>query len=595
MLGFRKFFDGIRLISKTTLNSDSKGELEVKDSNGELYYHNGTTESLQLTENNISGISESKLPLTYPTQTLYNTQVSASILSGVPLNATNLGPFVGTVLGDSLTIKDAIQTLDSYIENGGLLDLTHLVTSIIPNTDVYYNLGTDSKRFLSVSALNGNFGSVSSTIASIGSLNVTGTTITTVGSISQLMADTLTVNSVSEFKGQAYSSQQSITMSGSSLASVNWNLGNACALNLDGAVDGTELFINGNFAVQKIADFDATATYSASTYVDVGNYATLDFGSGKILYIAETTRPQLPTSNFAVTTNSVDTLAISGTNPVTISLAKTTASKNTAALIQSGIQALGGNFTIFKVTATAAYVAAPPISATIASTPLVAMEKLFIANTTVTGAATLASLFPPANPTQWTQTVKENWTYGTGWSYGSTAVAMTSVSTVAPLDQLVSLIDKVVYKITFDVTTAQAGQFVTPCLFDNSHNVVAQGTAQTCAATGTFVQYLVATATTVRAGLLHTNGVASGVIDNLSIKPTVTLNMSNPKAGATYFVKIINASTPKTNLLFSPKVLWSGSSIKDLTGGSGAIDSAVLYYDGSNYLCTMNFSYSNVP
>lgn len=50
MLNIRKFLQGIRLIPVSSTAVDTKGELEVLDSNGKLNFHNGTTASPMVTE-----------------------------------------------------------------------------------------------------------------------------------------------------------------------------------------------------------------------------------------------------------------------------------------------------------------------------------------------------------------------------------------------------------------------------------------------------------------------------------------------------------------------------------------------------------------
>ena len=180
------------------------------------------------------------------------------------------------------------------------------------------------------------------------------------------------------------------------------------------------------------------------------------------------------------------------------------------------------------------------------------------------------------------------WSFGSGWSFASTAASMNSTSTGTLYQIFGSLLDSdVVYKITFDITTAQAGQTVTPHLVNASGSIVVSGTAQSAASSGTFTQYLIATATCKGVGFVHA-AVSGGVLDNVSVKAITTLKLVNPVAGASYFIKIVNGSSPKTILQFNPSVLWSGGSVGDLTATDNAIDCVVLYYDGTSYLVSMN-------
>ena len=129
------------------------------------------------------------------------------------------------------------------------------------------------------------------------------------------------------------------------------------------------------------------------------------------------------------------------------------------------------------------------------------------------------------------------WSFGSGWSFASTAASMNSTSTGTLYQIFGSLLDSdVVYKITFDITTAQAGQTVTPHLVNASGSIVVSGTAQSAASSGTFTQYLIATATCKGVGFVHA-AVSGGVLDNVSVKAITTLKLVNPKKGATYIIK----------------------------------------------------------
>lgn len=50
MFNIKKFLHGIRILPKTTLESNAQGELEVSSADGKLNYHNGTTRSPAVTE-----------------------------------------------------------------------------------------------------------------------------------------------------------------------------------------------------------------------------------------------------------------------------------------------------------------------------------------------------------------------------------------------------------------------------------------------------------------------------------------------------------------------------------------------------------------
>ncbi|GAG86044.1 unnamed protein product, partial [marine sediment metagenome] len=74
------------------------------------------------------------------------------------------------------------------------------------------------------------------------------------------------------------------------------------------------------------------------------------------------------------------------------------------------------------------------------------------------------------------------------------------------------------------------------------------------------------------------------VIDLGSASGNVTLTLSNPESGASYFIKFIQGATARTVILPSTVLLPDGSAPNTLTISTtdNAIDSLTLYYDGTN-------------
>lgn len=56
-LNFRKFFEGLKIIPKTSSTADAAGEMDVTSGNGKLNYHNGTTPSPIVTEAHASTLT----------------------------------------------------------------------------------------------------------------------------------------------------------------------------------------------------------------------------------------------------------------------------------------------------------------------------------------------------------------------------------------------------------------------------------------------------------------------------------------------------------------------------------------------------------
>jgi hypothetical protein len=80
------------------------------------------------------------------------------------------------------------------------------------------------------------------------------------------------------------------------------------------------------------------------------------------------------------------------------------------------------------------------------------------------------------------------------------------------------------------------------------------------------------------------------VLDLGSSTGDVTLTLSNPKAGASYFIKIIQGATAR-DVIFGSNVLFAGQTAPytlDVTATNDSIDAVALTYDGTNYIA--NFS-----
>ncbi len=102
-------------------------------------------------------------------------------------------------------------------------------------------------------------------------------------------------------------------------------------------------------------------------------------------------------------------------------------------------------------------------------------------------------------------------------------------------------------------------------------------------------------ATTVTQALnVATLNFDNGNIQKLSLQGatgSVVLTLSNPQAGATYKVFIVQDSVAVKNITWPGTVLWAGgqkygAATEDslnVSQGPGDIDCVTLYYDGTNY------------
>lgn len=72
---------------------------------------------------------------------------------------------------------------------------------------------------------------------------------------------------------------------------------------------------------------------------------------------------------------------------------------------------------------------------------------------------------------------------------------------------------------------------------------------------------------------------------------TVTVTLTNPKAGAVYLIKVTQSSTTARNITWPANIKWSGSVVPTITTALNAIDTVALFYDGTNYYANISQNY----
>lgn len=101
-------------------------------------------------------------------------------------------------------------------------------------------------------------------------------------------------------------------------------------------------------------------------------------------------------------------------------------------------------------------------------------------------------------------------------------------------------------------------------------------------------------ATLVPSGTTQTvnwdNGNAQ-VIDLGSATGNVTLTLSNPIAGATYLLKVIQGATAR-QFVYPTSVKWSNGIEPEISTGNDEEDLISLFYDGTNYLAVTSQNFS---
>ena len=87
--------------------------------------------------------------------------------------------------------------------------------------------------------------------------------------------------------------------------------------------------------------------------------------------------------------------------------------------------------------------------------------------------------------------------------------------------------------------------------------------------------------------------IANGQVLSLeSSSGNVTVTFTNPKAGGVYVLKIIQRAVSFRNIIWPASVKWSGGVLPTISAVALAVDTVVLFYDGTNYYANISQNYA---
>lgn len=166
--------------------------------------------------------------------------------------------------------------------------------------------------------------------------------------------------------------------------------------------DGQIVITDGN-----ATNYSASSAQTVHNYVKAGSSVDISWAGSKHVYVmAPFGRPNSDTVKVEATTNGADALSVTEAgDTITIAVANGTSSKNTGALIQAAIRALGTcngvDVSDWVVCENFAYAAARPITATLAATLLSGGETIFQCLKPSYASANCTNHFPPAESLFW--------------------------------------------------------------------------------------------------------------------------------------------------------------------------------------------------
>jgi hypothetical protein len=94
------------------------------------------------------------------------------------------------------------------------------------------------------------------------------------------------------------------------------------------------------------------------------------------------------------------------------------------------------------------------------------------------------------------------------------------------------------------------------------------------------------------AATIDLNNGNSQWLDLQGATGAVTLTLSNPTSGTSYLIKIQQSTTSPQTVTWPVAVKWPGGTAPTISTGADAIDTVVLFYDGTNYYANFAQNYS---
>lgn len=114
-----------------------------------------------------------------------------------------------------------------------------------------------------------------------------------------------------------------------------------------------------------------------------------------------------------------------------------------------------------------------------------------------------------------------------------------------------------------------------------SRGVVLTGNSQI---TGQVSSLLTTTVTpTGTTATINWNNGNSQILTLASATGTVTVTLSNPQAGASYIIKVIQHASAAKAITWPSSVKWVSGTAPTISTGASDVDIITLFFDGTNY------------
>lgn len=300
MFNIKKFLNGLKLLPKTTLDLDSKGEIQVSDSDNKAHYHDGTTSSPIVTEDHSSTLTNKTIDSADNTITVDADEAAVSNLetdnlkTGVLNTSTTLATASDTQIPSALAVKTYVD--DSVAGKDEASEITYdNTTSGLTATDVQAAVDEVEGRLDTAETNIGNNATAisdhlsdavdahdASAISNVPTGNLAATTVQ--GAVDELQGDIDTINTNVGNNATAISDHLSDTVDAHDASAISSVAsGNLAATDVQGALNELQSDIDTRALASDLSNHindvaDAHAA-SAITNTPSGNLAATDLQS----------------------------------------------------------------------------------------------------------------------------------------------------------------------------------------------------------------------------------------------------------------------------------------------------------------------------